>query len=382
MITKKPKRILQVLTIMNRGGAENMIMNYYRAIDKNEIQFDFLLHRAEKGAFEDEILSLGGNIFKFPPISALTYNDYKKKLNHFFKEHPEYQIIHSHLDSLSFIILGVAKKYNIKTRIAHSHLAIEPFGISKFFKKNNDFVETVKDMSKFLLRRKVLASATHYFACSLKAGIWLYGKKNVHNIQIINNAIDTPTFIFNEAKSLKVKNELGLANKKVIGHVGRFNDQKNHFFLIKIFNELLKNDKSMVLLLVGDGSLRPKVEIEIKKMGITENIIFLGLRNDVPEILQAMDLLLFPSLYEGLPVSLIEAQASGLKIITSNTVSDETGITDLVHFYDLNQSEQDWSKLVLNNLNYERKNRYKDIVDAKYDIKENAKELQSFYFKN
>jgi len=377
-----PIRILQVLTIMNRGGAEAMIMNYYRTIDRKKVQFDFLLHRPEEGAFDKEILALGGKIFRMPAISPKNYIAYKKLLNTFFSEHTEYRIIHAHLNALSFIILSSAKKHNIPVRIAHSHLAVEPFAIKKIFKKNTDVLATVKDTIQSLIKSKVKKSATHYFSCGLKAGEWLFGKDNLNKITVINNAINTSLFTYNPLITASAKKSLNLEGKKVIGHVGRFNEQKNHFFLIKIFNEIHKLDKEFHLVLIGDGNLMPLIQKETVKLNINNNVHFLGLQENIPFLIQAFDLFLFPSLYEGLPVTLIEAQASGIKVITSSTVTKEVAITNLITFVNLTDSEKEWAKIVLNNFDSNRKNTYQTIVDNNYDIVENAKKLQTFYLNN
>lgn len=376
---EKPIRVLQVLTTMNLGGAETMIMNYYRHVDRTKVQFDFLLHRQERGFFDDEIESLGGKIYRMPPIFPKNYFKYKKKLNLFFDEHPDYKIVHSHLNALSSIILSIAKNKNIPCRIAHSHLAVESSILKNIFKKTTDIKATVKDSIQSLIRGKVAKVATHYFACGEKAGDWLYGKKNKDKVVIINNAINASLFIFNTSKEEKIKEEFGLKNKKVIGHVGRFNEQKNHFFLIKIFNEIYKKDNNCVLLLVGIGNLEDKIKQEVKRLNIDKNVHFLGLKNNIPELLQGFDLFLLPSLYEGLPVTLIEAQASGLKVITSTTVTKEADITGLVTYLDLESPESDWAESVLANIDYDRKDTLNQIKKGGYDIYENAKNLQSFY---
>lgn len=377
----EPIRVLQVLTIMNRGGAETMIMNYYRHIDRNKVQFDFLLHRDEKGAFDDEIRQLGGQIYYMPPIAPQNYFKYKDKLKQFFDEHKEYQIVHSHLNALSSIVLGVAKLKGISVRIAHSHIAIEPRVFMKIFKRNTDIKATLKDTLQALIKYKVKKNATHYFACGLKAGEWLFGSENKDQITIINNAIDASLFSFNEVTSKKIKASLGLTGKKVIGHIGRFNEQKNHFFLIKVFEKLVKENNNLHLVLIGCGNLMDNIKVEAKKLGLIEKISFLGVRSDIPDLLQAFDLFLFPSLYEGLPVTLIEAQASGLKIITSTTVSPEVAITPLVSFCSLKENEDFWVKKVIHNLEYTRVDTYNDLVVGNYDIKENANKLQQFYLK-
>jgi glycosyltransferase involved in cell wall biosynthesis len=378
---EQPIRVLQVLTIMNLGGAETMIMNYYRHIDRTKVQFDFLLHRQERGFFDDEIESLGGNIYRMPAIAPRNYFNYKKQLNLFFDNHPHYAIVHSHLNALSSIILEIAKQKNISVRIAHSHLAVESTVFQKIFKRNTDIKATIKDTVQSLIRQKVRKVATHYFACGEKAGDWLYGKKNKQNITVINNAINASLFTYDIEKSKKIKASLNLAGKKIIGHVGRFNEQKNHFFLIKIFYEVYRRDKNCVLVLIGDGNLKSKIEKEVQNLGISKNVHFLGLRDNIPELLQGFDLFLFPSLYEGLPVTLVEAQASGIKILTSSTVTKEVNITGLVTYENLDTPPLKWAEIVLDKLSYDRKNTLEQIKDGGYDIYENAKNLQNFYLK-
>ncbi|RYC51431.1 glycosyltransferase family 1 protein [Flagellimonas olearia] len=377
----RPIRILHVLTIMNRGGAETMVMNYYRNINRELVQFDFLLHRKETGAFDNEILSLGGKIYRMPSISPKNYFKYQKELEQFFDEHPEYQVVHSHLNALSSIIFRVAKKKGIKTRIAHSHLAVEPFVFLKVFKPNTDIKATIKDSTQSLIRRRVRHLATHYFACGEKAGDWLFGKSNRDKVEIINNAVNAKDFLYNPEIRKKVQNELGLEGRKIIGHVGRFNEQKNHFLLIDIFHSLLQKNPNCTLLLVGDGNLRSKIQNKVKQLGITKEVVFLGLREDIPELLQAFDLFLFPSLYEGLPVTLIEAQASGLKIVASDTITNEVDLTGLITFCGLTDPIDHWAEEVDKNLTYERKNMLNSIVQGQYDIVENARNLQEFYLK-
>ena len=382
MSEEEPIRILQVLTIMNLGGAETMIMNYYRHVDRTKVQFDFLLHRSERGYFDDEIETLGGKIYRMSAIRPQSHFAYKKKLEIFFEEHPEYKIVHSHLNALSSTILKVAKTKGIQTRIAHSHLAVEPFVIKKIFKKNTDITATVKDAIQSLIKYKVPINATDYFACGIKAGEWLFGKKNADKVTVINNAIDSSLFIYDTQKSIVTKKKLNVSGKKVIGHVGRFNEQKNHFFLIKIFNEIYKKDKNCVLALAGIGNLMPQIKKEVEKFNLQNQVLFLGLQKNIPELLQGFDLFLFPSLYEGLPVTAIEAQSSGLPIITSNTVTTEADITGLMTFLDLNDPEEKWADEVLENINYDRINTSAKIKKGGYDIYENAKNLQNFYLKS
>ncbi|NAS30162.1 glycosyltransferase [Flavobacteriaceae bacterium R38] len=374
----KPIRVLQVLTIMNLGGAETMIMNYYRNIDRTKVQFDFLLHRPERGAYDDEIEALGGIIYRLSPISPRNFFRYKKELKLFFEEHQEYKIIHSHLNSLSTFILNASKPI-ANTRISHSHIAINPIRLSDFFNPKLDFKTTLKDAIQVMLRRSVAKHATHYFACGKKAGNWMYGDNFDKKITIINNAIDALKFTYNSETAIEVKNKLAINENFVVGHIGRFNDQKNHFFLINIFKEIIKIKPNAVLVLIGEGGLKTKIEAEANRLGIKDAILFLGLRKDIPDILQSFDVFLFPSLYEGLPVTLIEAQASGLRIFASNTISKEVNFTGLVKFLSLKDTAEQWAQKLIENSNYNRENTYESVVNEGYDIMNNAKELENFY---
>jgi glycosyltransferase involved in cell wall biosynthesis len=377
-----PFRVLQVITIMNRGGAETMIMNYYRAMDRSKIQFDFLVHRTEMGAYDDEIKVLGGNIYHMPALVPKNLQQYISALETFFKGHQEYKIIHSHLNAYSYWVLKVAKKHHVPIRIAHSHTAIEPFH-KKLFLKNIDFTTTIKDAVQSIVRYFVPKVATHYFACGRKAAIWLFGQKNLGKVLILNNAIDAKKFSYNKKSAKANKTKLKLNGEYVIGHVGSFGEPKNHAFLLEVFHQMLQENNNMVLVLVGDGYLRPKIEQRARDLNISEKVKFMGVQQDIPGLLQAFDLFLFPSLYEGLPVTLIEAQASGLKIFASDSVTEEVVIVnDLVTFLSLKESATSWSKYILENRKYHREETFEKIVEGRYDIQANAKELEELYLNN
>ncbi len=375
----KPIRVLQVLTIMNRGGAETMVMNYYRNMDRTKVQFDFLLHRQDRGVFDDEIEQLGGKIHRLHNISLGNLSKYKKALDEFFKTHPEYQIVHSHLNALSVFVLKSAKKNNVQTRIAHSHTSLYNLNLNPFSKKRHSLRFAFKFVMQNMLKRQVPSNASHYYSCGDKAGVWLFGKKNKSRVKIINNAIDTSQFVYNSIKALEKKKELEVTNGLVIGHVGNFVPEKNHLFLLQVFEELNNIDKSSTLILVGAGQ-RKQYEEFVAKAKLEANVKFLGARNDVPEILQAIDLFLFPSTNEGLPVTLIEAQASGLKIIASDEISKELDVTGLVDFVPLMQSPKYWAEKILESAKYNRIDTTDKIVKGNYDIKNNALMLQEFYF--
>lgn len=357
----EPIRVLHIVTTMNRGGLETMIMNYYRNIDFSKVQFDFLEHRQDKSDYDDEIKDLGGNIFRIQPLNPFS-RSYRKELDSFFKSH-HYDIVHCHQDCLSSIALGIAKKNGVKIRIAHSHNA------------NQD--HNLKYIIKLQYKNKIHKEATHLLACGKDAGDWMYNGK-VYTI--MNNAIDTDMFLYDEKLRNKYRKRMKLQDRFVVGHVGRFNEQKNHEFIIEIFNELHKLNDNSRLVLVGTGELEDKIKEKVNKYSLNDFVIFYGLCDKVHEILQAFDVFLFPSLYEGLPVTMVEAQASGLKCFISDKVPDECIMSNNVEILSLNDSPKKWAgEISRYSLGYERKNMLEDIKKHNFDIKENAKWLEEFY---
>lgn len=356
----EPIRVLHVVTIMNMGGIESFLMNLYRSIDKTKIQFDFLVHRKEQGTFDAEIKSLGGKIYKMEALSPLKYFEYENRLKTFFKKNSEHKIVHSHLNSNSTLVLSIAKKSGIPIRIAHAHI---------------DSLGGKNKLLKFILRKFLTQYSTFNFACATKAGKWLYGKKS---FTVLNNAVDAGKFIYSEEKSQKIRTSLDIEEKIVFGNVGRFNTQKNHTFLIEVFEGIHKKLPNSHLLLIGDGNLRPTIEALVKTKGIENSVSFLGVRKNVNELLLAIDYILMPSLFEGLPVSLVEAQASGLRIFASDKISDETNITNNMYFSSIDDKEI-WIDCILQNLEYKREDTFSEIEKAGYDVKANAQFLTEFY---
>lgn len=362
----EPIRVLNMFTILNRGGAETMMMNYYRHIDRTKVQFDFLVHRQERGAYEDEIEKLGGNIYRTMPIYPQNFYIYQNKLREFFKEHEEYKIIHSHMSELSYLALKEAKKLGVPIRICHAHSSPRGFDLKMIMRQ--------------FFKIKMRAYITHMFMCSLNAGSWLFGEKNLNKCIRQRNAIDAKKFSFNIDISKKIKQELNIENKFVIGHVGRFFKPKNHDFIIDIFKTVYNENNKAVLLLVGDGPLKKNIEEKVSFWGLNDRVIFAGVRADVSSLLQSMDVFLFPSLFEGLPVTVIEAQAAGLNCIVSDTITQELNITGLVAYMSLQDSPEIWAKRILPySQGYKRENTFEKIVKAGYDIKECAKWLEEFY---
>lgn len=358
----EPIRILHVVTYMGRGGLETMIMNYYRHVDRSQVQFDFLVHRDFRADYDDEIESLGGRIFRLPQLIPWS-GSYNNALNRFFASHPEYKIVHVHQDCLSSVILKAAKKQGVPVRIAHSHSSSQD--------------KNLKYLVKLFYKRQIPVFATQLFACGKEAGDWMFGGAPFH---VINNAIDTRKYTYSPARSRNMRQQLGIREDAyVVGHVGRFNTVKNHTFLLDAFSELKKKNPDAVLLLVGEGDLRGEMEKKAATLGLKDSVIFTGMRTDVPDLMQAMDCFVFPSLYEGIPVTLIEAQASGLPCVISDAVPAESQKTTLVERIALTDGAAVWADQILKHRGDVRPNTGSAIAEAGYDIVSNAQWLLNYY---
>lgn len=368
-----PLRVLQIVTQMNRGGGINsFLMNLYRNIDRDTIQFDFLVHRAEIGSSEEEIIELGGKIYRVPPINPFHHRKYLTSLKEFFENHREYKIVHAHNNAFSMYPLRAAKGAGVPIRIAHSHNAFINTGINK------------KTIFMLYAKSKIKKYCTHMLGCSNVAGQWLFGKDtlNNNNYRTLYNAIDLNSFIYYSEKRDKIREQLGLEDKFIIGHVGRFGPSKNYSFLFEVVNDIFKKDKGTVLLQVGvdkiKGSNFCKTFINAENQN---KVIFMGMRNDVKDLMHAMDIFLFPSLHEGLPVTLIEAQAMGLPCIVSKEgVSSEIYITDLIEGVSLKKPSSDWADIILKIKSENHKDRgSNNLRGTEFDINFVSKWLENFY---
>lgn len=372
-----PIRILQVFTTMGRGGAESMIMNYYRHMDRSKVQFDFIVHRNQPAAFDDEIKALGGSIYYLPEINPLFPKQYYQELRKFFKTHDQYNIVHSHINTFSYFPLKIAEEFGIKTRIAHAHIAMDPIDLKSTFKSKSSIIEALKKALKLQLKKNIHKHTTHCFSCGIKAGKWLFGEQT--QFRVMNNAVDVNTFTYNPEICDKLKKEFNIENKFVLGHVGRFTQQKNHDYLLKVFSEVLKRDENCVLLLIGTGPLEHDIKLLAKKLNVTQQIKFLGLRTNIAELLQVLDVFIFPSFFEGLPVTLIEAQAAGLKIVASATITDEVKLTNDIDYLSIDASPEIWSQRIISLYPVKKQNNLNLIKNGNYDIKSNALEIEQFY---
>lgn len=359
-----PLRILHAVVNMNRGGAETLIMNVYRNIDRSAIQFDFLT--CKEGSFDEEIRSLGGTIYRIPYVTEVGHFKYLKALEDFFTAQNHYKIVHAHMDKMSGFVLRAAKKAGIPIRVAHSHnTSSEGRLLAKGY--------------KWYAGRFIPSHASHFFACSNKASKWLYGKKE-KEATVLKNGIDCHRFFYSRAAENQIKQELSLNNDSfIVGHIGRFCHQKNHFFLIDIFRELLHICPNAFLIMAGDGPLRPLIEKRVADFGIQDHVRFLGIRNDVERVLQAFDVLIFPSHHEGLPVTLIEAQSTGVPCLISDDITIEVDIgAKLISYERLNSSAKVWALKALL-LEKERRANPEHIKKTGYDIQKSTLSLQHFY---
>ena len=369
MKKEEPIRIAQVVGKWVGGGVEAVVMNYYRNIDRDKIQFDFLCDSDSTNIPYDEIEKLGGRVILIPPYQKVF--EYQKELIKIFKQN-KYKIVHSHINTLSVFPLRAAKKAGVPVRIAHSHSTT-----NKSEKKKNLLKQVLRPFSKVF--------ATDYMCCSELAGRWLFGDKeyNKGNVYLLNNAIDLDKFKYDEKIRIKKRKELNIENDTlVIGHIGRFVAQKNHTFLIDIFNELHKKKKNSILLLIGQGPLMDEIKQKVEMLGLLDYVKFLGQRDDVNELYQAFDVFCLPSLYEGLPVVGVEAQATGLLCVLSDDMTKETKVLNSTKFISLNASPVEWAENILCGVkNYERGNTYKEMTTKNFNIKTETQNLEKYYSK-
>ena len=359
----KPIRVLCVFSTLDRGGAETMCMNIYRELDRSKVQFDFVKHTTKIGSFEKEILLLGGKIYEAPRLQVGNIVQYMLWWKNHFEKHPEHKIIHGHFFTISPVYFFIARKYN-RITVAHSHIApYTTVSMHTIIKKVMlSFIEPVSD---------------YCFACSEAAGAWLFPHRK---FKVLNNAVDTELFEYDESERSSVRKELGIADEDVvIGTVGRMFEQKNPIGLVKIFNEIYASNSAAKLLWVGDGEMRHVIEQKIRELNLNRVSILTGVRSDVYRMMQAMDVFVLPSLYEGLPVVLIEAQAAGLPCFVSDRVTKEVDITGLCEFIPID-NYQSWREKICSHKRM-RTNTKEKIIAAGYDIRHTAKWIERFYLR-
>lgn len=361
-------RILHVLGGLFHGGAEALVMNYYRNLDPYSMQFDFIVHTPVVGVYEAEIQSRGGRIFRAPTYTGRNHLQYRAWWKRFLQEHPQYHIVHFHIRGSSAIAIPLVKRAG-RVTIIHSH------SISN----GKTLTAQIKSLFQLSLRR----NADYLFACSENAGSWLFGKKAMREgrVQIWKNSIDLAAY----QKALSMREALPITSMdrgiRVFGHVGRFVEAKNHRFLLEIFNEIHKRNSNTFLLLIGDGPLLEEIKRYATHLGIEQAVAFLGARDDIPQLLKSMDVFLFPSKFEGLGIVAIEAQAAGIPTLVSTAVPREVAVTHLVSFVDQRATSSVWAEQALssaNNKAYEE-DRIQLLQETGYDIVNSTKQICEFY---
>jgi len=368
-----PIRVLEVYRQMGRGGAETMMMNLYRRMDKSIVQLDFVVHSSEFGCFSKEIEQLGGRIFFVPQFKIFNIIVYINVWRKLLRSHPEWKIVHGHIGFPAAIYLLIAKRYGRFT-IAHSH-SVGPPEIN------------IHNILYKLFSWPTRYVANHFFGCSTEAGIARYGDRIANSPLYENmpNAINLEDFSFCLSVRNEVRRELGLQpNQLCIIHVGRITSAKNPSMLLAIFKAIVEHNPHAQCLWVGTGELEPIYRKEIERTGYQDRIRMTGSRSDIPRLLMAADCFLFPSLWEGLPVSVIEAQATGLPCVISDTISKEVKVSDLVEWHSLSENANLWASRCLCLAGKYYSNRCSPIAgirSAGYDINESVDRLTNFYVK-
>ncbi|WP_416828185.1 glycosyltransferase family 1 protein [Ectobacillus polymachus] len=363
----KKIKILQVIGSLHIGGAENTVMNFARYIDKDYFQCDFLVFGKDVGQYEKEAVELGSRVIHIPHPSK-GYINYMRNLKEILIK-GKYDVVHAHTLLSNGLTLKVAYDCNIRKRISHSHSTDSG-------RKEN----IVYKLYKIIMKKLIQKYATDFFSCGKEAGEFLYGEKLFRKSgKIINNGIVIKNYVFDEKKREKVRQIFGLDKQLVIGHIGRITAAKNHEFLIEIFYELHRLRKNTKLLIVGDGELRPLVENKIKDLDLEDSVIITGMRTDVVDILQAIDIIVFPSLYEGFPVAMIEAQAAGVPCIVSKNITTQVKITELVNFLSLQENASIWATKILELEKVKRINKSKELIEKGFDIFSTINLLENLY---
>lgn len=364
-----PIRVLQVLNVMDFGGVESVVMNYFRHINREQIQFDFAVSQDSLLPQKDEIQKLDGKIYLLPSITHII--KYCCALKKIIQEN-NYEIVHCHMNTLNVVPLFAAYCAKTKVRICHNHTTAHRG-------------EGKKTIMKYLLRSSCKWFATDYFACGESAARWMYGNKCFNNgrVYLMRNAIDVEKFRYNAAVRNRLRKQAGLTDKFVIGHIGRFVYQKNHTFLVDVFFEIYKRKPDAVLLLVGEGELEEIIKEKVKSLGIEQSVIFYGTTMDTSILYQVMDVFLFPSYYEGFGMAAVEAQCSGLYVVASEYIPKEAKITDLFQYSSLKYKSSNWAQDILNNCKnfHERDKAYLLVKEKGFSIHSEAGKLIEHYLK-
>lgn len=361
----KEINILHYVGRMDIGGMESMIMSLYRNIDKSQYQFSFAVHTEKEGYFDVEIRELGGQIYSFPPMRK-NPTAYRKKWATFWKEHNrDIDVFQMHTNSLAnCIALQEAKKAGVKIRIVHAHSAYADKGR----------LQLINDLLHKYHRSRIKKYATNLIACSPEAATWLFGSKNSRNAVMLNNGISYNQFQFCPEWRSNIRNEINAGDKIVICQIGHLLNVKNYAFMIKVMEELKKQTSKFIYLIVGDGPLRNQIQEEVKSCGLKDQVIFLGARGDIPQILAGSDIYVMPSLYEGLPLAAIEAQVSGLPCLLSDSIGNSCKVSNRLEFLKLNCIDA-WKETLISIMNRRAELLDRNIeVDDRFEIQKTVRQ--------
>lgn len=359
-------KVLQVFSLTDRGGAESLIMTHYKYIDRQLFHFDFINHTQRRCDYDDEIYAMGSKIYHLPRFKYYNVVSFLKAWDDFLAVHHDYDVIHVHYFTLAGLIMPIAKRYGVKLRIAHSHTSI----MYSYYKR----------VFFSLFTKQIIKSSNLLLACSEDAGKNIF---KTDKFRVFTNAINIKDYKYDDDCRVNVRRDLGYKDDEiVVGHVGSFRGvAKNHSFIIDVFSRLVSKYPKFRLLLVGDGQLRSQIERKVQDGGISDYVTFTGVRTDVPQLLQGMDIFFFPSLYEGLGIAVVEAQAAGLPVVASSVIPEEAYISDLIQTLSLSSNIEDW----VNTLITTSKKDYNRVAynilacDGKYDVVKNAKVLEEIY---
>lgn len=375
----EPIRVLHVLGGLGLGGAESRIMDLYRQMDREQIQFDFLVHSKnvknsktdmsvkEKQYYDEEVLGMGGHIYVLPKFKVYNYFDYRRAIKQFFATHHDFAVVQGHMTSTAGIYMPIAKKAGIPITVAHSRNA----GVEK----------GLKGIATKFFRRNLAKKVDHCFACSVLAGEDVFGKEvmNAGRVKVIHNAINASKFRYNQAVRDEMRSQLHIQDKLVLGHVGRFDYQKNHPYLIRIFKAVCDRRDDAVLLLLGEGAHMEEMKELCKQLKVEDKVLFVGNQKQPERYYQAFDVFLLPSFFEGLPGVLVEAQAAGLKCIVSDTVTKEAKVLDSVEYRSIEEPETKWAEAILDSVPYARCDTYDEMQKAGFDVASQAEGYRYFY---
>ncbi len=356
-------RVLHMIASLDVGGSQTMMMNIYRNIDREKIQFDFIIDHPGETYFAPEIEAMGGRVYTLAGFHGTNAGEIRRDWNNFFYTHPEYRILHSHSRSYASLYLPVARKHGLKT-IIHSHSTNSGSGL--------------KGAVKTVLQLPLRDQADILMACSQGSGEWLYGKRACRSERfvLLPNGIDTSRFTLAPSVREQYRRDLGIGGRFVIGNVGRFRDVKNHTFLLDAFQKVHERNPGAVLLLVGVGPLQQAMAEKAVALGVADQVLMTGNRDDVPELLSAMDVFAFPSLWEGLPMTVVEAQAAGLPCVLSDTITREVDVSPLVEYLPLGDPDV-WAEALLKPR--KRLDASEAIREAGFDIRDSAAKLTALY---